>query len=94
MKKVIQKLMCLLAVNFSIFSSYGQSGENWYYNIDTENVATHGFDLVSYHTKEKPEKGKSNLSSVYEDVSYLFSSKKNKNSFDKNPEKYLPAYGG
>ena len=27
-------------------------------------------------------------------VTYLFSSEENKQAFEKNPEKYLPAYGG
>ena len=53
-----------------------------------------GFDLVSYHTGEKPLPGNGNHLSEVEGVTYLFISDENKKAFDKNPEKYLPAYGG
>ncbi|MEQ9617696.1 MAG: YHS domain-containing (seleno)protein, partial [Deltaproteobacteria bacterium] len=53
-----------------------------------------GYDLVSYHTEGKPVRGDGNNLVVYEGVTYLFANEENKNAFEKNPEKYLPAYGG
>ena len=53
-----------------------------------------GYDLVSYHTGKKPLPGNGNHLSEVDGVVYLFVSDENKKTFDKNPEKYLPAYGG
>ena len=54
----------------------------------------HGYDLVSYHTSKRPLRGNGHYVSVHDGVTYLFSSKRNKAKFDRNPGKYLPAYGG
>lgn len=53
-----------------------------------------GYDVVSYRTGEKPLPGNGNHLSEVDGVTYLFISEKNKDKFDKNPQKYLPAYGG
>jgi len=53
-----------------------------------------GYDLVSYHTSKRPVRGNGHYISVHEGVTYMFSSEENRKSFDRNPEKYLPAYGG
>ena len=60
----------------------------------TSTTGVQGYDLVSYHTEGKPVKGDGTQLTVYEGVTYLFSSEENKKEFDKNPEKYLPQYGG
>lgn len=56
--------------------------------------AVQGYDLVSYHQQGKPLAGTGMHTSVYEGETYLFISKENKAAFDKNPARYLPAYGG
>jgi len=53
-----------------------------------------GYDLVSYHEGEKPLRGNGNHVSVVEGATYLFINEKNKQKFDNDPQKYLPAYGG
>lgn len=57
-------------------------------------VGAQGYDLVSYHSESGPVKGNGNHLSTHDGVNYLFASKANKKTFDKNPEQYLPAYGG
>lgn len=57
-------------------------------------VGAQGYDLVSYHINKKPLPGNGNHVVGYKGVNYLFSSDENKKTFEKNPEKYLPAYGG
>lgn len=57
------------------------------------NTAVNGYDVVSYF-HSGPKKGNKDIKSEYKGALYLFSNKKNKDSFDKNPEKYIPAYGG
>jgi YHS domain-containing protein len=63
------------------------------YNLDKK-VAIQGYDPVAYFTMKKAVKGKSNLASSYEGVTYYFSSQANKDLFLKNPTSYEPQYGG
>ena len=53
-----------------------------------------GYDVVSYHTMGKPVMGTGTQVSEYKGQVYLFATEENKNTFNKNPEKYAPAYGG
>ena len=53
-----------------------------------------GFDLVSYHIQTSPQRGNGHHVSMHDGVTYLFSNKENKQAFDQNPQKYVPAYGG
>lgn len=53
-----------------------------------------GYDLVSYHTDGKPVRGSGDHLAVVDGVTYLFASEENKKAFEKDPNKYLPAYGG
>ena len=53
-----------------------------------------GYDLVSYHSESGPVRGNGHHVSEHDGVTYLFSSKKNKLTFDGNPQKFLPEYGG
>lgn len=63
-------------------------------NIDENLLAVEGYDLVSYFIQDRPEKGKEAFTLSWKGARYLFASKENKALFKKNPNKYLPAYGG
>lgn len=56
-------------------------------------VGAGGYDLVSYHEGE-PVRGSGFHQSTYDGVTYLFSGEENKKKFEKDPQKYLPEYGG
>lgn len=53
-----------------------------------------GYDLVSYHKGEKPVRGAGKNVVVIDGTTYLFASEENKKAFERDPERYLPAYGG
>src|SRR5690606_23466638 len=53
-----------------------------------------GYDLVSYHKGEKPVRGDGKNVVVIDGTTYLFASEENKKAFERDPERYLPAYGG
>ena len=57
-------------------------------------VGVTGYDVVTYHTEKRPLRGNGNYVVEHQGVRYLFSNEENKNKFEKNPEKYLPAYNG
>jgi len=56
--------------------------------------AVQGYDVVSYQTGKRPIRGNGNFVAVYDGATYQFSSADNQEIFEKNPEKYVPTYGG
>ena len=56
-------------------------------------VAVKGYDVVEYF-KSGPKKGNENIQTDFKGGKYFFSSEENKAEFLKNPEKYIPQYGG
>ena len=63
-----------------------------HYNLKKGYVAE-GYDVVSYFNNA-PKKGDAKFSTSFDGVKFKFSSKENLETFKKNPEKYIPAYGG
>ncbi len=57
-------------------------------------TASSGYDVVAYQTENAAVKGTTAQFSYHEGQAYLFSSEKNRELFEKNPEKYVPAFGG
>ena len=53
-----------------------------------------GYDPVSYFKDGKSTKGSGFFVTSVDGVTYAFASKENKEMFEANPTKYLPAYGG
>jgi len=64
-----------------------------HFNLD-KGVALDGYDAVSYFIGNKPVKGKASIQATSDGVVYYFSTEKNKQLFQQNPEKYKPQYGG
>ena len=63
-------------------------------NINKNLLAVEGYDLVSYFTQDNPQQGRESLAVSWKGARYLFVSEENKTMFKKNPDQYLPAYGG
>lgn len=64
------------------------------FNLEKNNVAVQGYDVVSYFKQSKAVKGKKELAVSYEGVIYYFSNQANKDAFKKNPTSFEPQYGG
>ncbi len=64
------------------------------YNVDSDNVAIHGYDTVAYFTEGKPMKGKGEFEQVWADTRWQFASATNRELFKANPERYAPQFGG
>ena len=56
--------------------------------------AVQGYDVVSYQTGKRPIRGNGNFVAVHDGATYQFSSADNQKAFEKDPERYVPAYGG
>ena len=63
-------------------------------NIDNSNIALQGYSPVSYLDLGLAQKGVKDYKSEHNKVVYYFTSAEQKAAFDKNPERYLPQYGG
>lgn len=59
-------------------------------------LAIEGYDPVAYFPEggSKPKRGKETIEAEYKTVKYRFATAENKDTFLKNPEKYIPAHGG
>jgi YHS domain-containing protein len=61
---------------------------------DKKGVALEGYDPVSYFTDGKPVKGDPKIEATFNGALYHFTSQANRETFEKDPTKYAPAYGG
>ena len=63
-------------------------------NLDRAGVAIQGYDPVAFFTDGKPVKGSDQFVSMHGGATYKFVSAEHKATFDKEPAKYEPAFGG
>ncbi len=63
-------------------------------DAEDSRVMLKGADVTTYFTQGKYTQGSSQFKSVYEGVVFRFASAQNKALFDKEPQKYLPEFGG
>ncbi len=63
-------------------------------NTDDSKIALHGYSPVSYLDLGIAQKGLKEYQVTHNGIKYYFTSMEQKKSFEANPEKYLPEYGG
>ncbi len=63
-------------------------------NLDKNGVILKGYDPVAYFKKGQAIKGDPRYSTTYQGAIYHFASAADKRTFEKNPAKYKPQYGG
>ena len=56
--------------------------------------AVQGYDVVSYQTGKRPVRGSGHFTANYDGATYIFASKANLDTFNKDPQRYAPAYNG
>jgi YHS domain-containing protein len=85
------KLLLALIVYMGFFSFlFAQKGEVF----TTSKGAIGGYDVVAFFSEQKPVKGKKEYSLKWKEASWYFSSEENKKTFESDPEKFAPQYGG
>ncbi|MFN4028048.1 MAG: YHS domain-containing (seleno)protein [Flavobacterium sp.] len=82
MKNLIQ--LCLVLMTMSI------SAQN---NLK-DGVAIQGYDPVAYFVEGKAVLGLKEIKTQYDNATYYFATDVNKEEFVKNPDKFVPQYGG
>ena len=63
-------------------------------NIDDSKIGLQGYSPVSYLELGLAQRGSKQYKAVHDKIAYYFTSKEQKVKFEKNPEKYLPQFGG
>lgn len=63
-------------------------------NLDSRGVAIQGYDPVAFFTDSRPVKGNPQFQSEFRGAKYYFVSAEHKATFDKEPAKYEPQFGG
>ena len=61
---------------------------------DRKGIALGGFDAVCYFTDGKPVKGDAKIEATFNGALYHFVSQEHRETFERDPLKYVPAYGG
>ncbi|WP_299440346.1 YHS domain-containing (seleno)protein [uncultured Aquimarina sp.] len=90
MKILKTTLVALIFIVTSSLSAQDKKANN----IDNSNIALQGYSPVSYLDLGLAQRGNKQYKSEHKKVVYYFTSKEQKATFDKNPTKYLPLYGG
>lgn len=86
---IISSIVFLVLIS-SIFAQTSSSK----YSVNENNVAIKGYDVVAYFNQYKAVKGLEKYTTKFDGAKFQFSSKENKEAFDKSPSKYLPQFGG
>lgn len=92
MKTRIKSAILVIAIIMTSSISFGQDKKA--NNIDDSKIALQGYSPVSYLDLGLAQRGTKQFKTVHKEVVYYFTSADQKASFDKNPSKYLPQYGG
>ncbi|MGB3607895.1 MAG: YHS domain-containing (seleno)protein [Psychroserpens sp.] len=74
---------------FAVLLSFAQSVD---YNTKKGFVAK-GYDVVAYFDNEAVE-GENKFTATHDGVQFKFASEENLKTFESNPDKYVPQYGG
>ena len=89
MKSIKSNLLIIFAGLMAITTINAQAD-----SVANSVTAVGGYDVVSYQTAKRPLRGNGHFLAVHEGVTYLFANAENQASFEANPEKFFPAYGG
>jgi len=88
----MKRLVTLLFLFFLSTQAFAETFINTTGSDDK--TAISGFDTVAFFTEKKAIPGKPGFEFSYLGAKWLFSSQENLNLFQKNPEKYMPEWGG
>jgi hypothetical protein len=102
MEMMIKKILLLaFAISLSACAPFvtqspgqGLSPVNAIKDGEDAHLMLFGHDVVSYFTENTHKLGSPTIKTLYKGVTFRFSKAEHKALFDKEPEKYLPQFGG
>lgn len=63
-------------------------------NTTTGGLAIGGYDPVAYQAEHQARKGMAEFTAMHDGATYRFASAANRDAFQADPARYVPAYGG
>lgn len=91
-KSFNMKKVFLLSVLLVLATTFAIAQKAAVYN--TDGLAIKGYDAVAFFTDNKPVKGDTAFKVRWQDAEWLFATAAHRDSFNINPEKYAPQFGG
>ncbi|MGR5476573.1 YHS domain-containing (seleno)protein [Vibrio chagasii] len=91
LKSISQKITltaALLGASFSLMAA------DLDMSVDSNDLATKGYDPVAYFDSKGPVKGTPKFTATYKNAIYQFVSSENRDQFREDPQAYAPQYGG
>ncbi len=89
----MSKNIKLITLLLFLIGSFAVNAQDKKYSTFDDEISFDGNDLVEYQNNEVV-KGKKEHSLEYDGLNLYFNSAENRNKFQSNPDKYLPAYNG
>lgn len=86
--------MGLVAVLGLAMAGQGLALDTMPKNLDGDGLALRGYDPVAYFTEGAPTPGSTTYTASFEGATYRFVSAANQETFEADPARYVPAYGG
>ena len=87
-------LAAALAAAGAVLPADAAWAEDPIYTGRFSNTAVGGYDAVAYHTEGQAIRGEREFSTEWRGAEFRFASQANLRTFRRNPEQYIPAYGG
>ncbi len=84
----------LLITGLAFFANTTYASEDEIYKSFFSNAGAGGYDVVAYFTVGEPVEGDDDIGVEYKGADWYFASQENLATFNQDPEKYLPQYGG
>jgi YHS domain-containing protein len=63
-------------------------------NVDPAGLALQGYDPVAFFSDGKAVSGKADLTALYQGATYRFATEQHQATFNQDPARYAPAFGG
>lgn len=87
----MKKIFLTLFIAIVAVTTYAQTTKN---ANTKDGIAIQGYDPVAYFESSKATIGQMEINTNFKEAVYCFSSENNKALFLKNPDKYIPQFGG
>ncbi|MEM1315586.1 MAG: YHS domain-containing (seleno)protein [Pseudomonadota bacterium] len=86
----------IAAAALAALASFGtaQAADEVFISDAAKSIAINGYDPVAYHTVGEPVQGSADFKAEHDGAVYKFSSAENLATFQADPARYAPAYGG
>jgi YHS domain-containing protein len=94
MNKFFRIIIVFTLSIFQLFTLELQASAPRFYTSNLDHVMLNGYDVLSYYTNQRPLKGSPEYQIEYQGTKWYFVNKINMNKFKRNPEMYIPEFGG